>query len=83
MARRSGTSIGSLYHFFPDRDSLLMGLVRRHEAAVAAINGKMLAVPREVWRKFSVPEAVNYLVAPYVDYTRRHPDFFPLMRDWA
>lgn len=81
VARRSGTSIGSLYHFFPDRDSLLMGLVRRHEAAIAEINARMLAVPGEVWRQFSVPEAVNYLVTPYVDYTRQHPDFFPLMHD--
>ncbi|WP_367190427.1 hypothetical protein [Burkholderia sp. Ed8] len=41
----------------------------------------MLAVPREVWRRFSVSEAVNYLLAPYVGYTRQHPDFFPLMHD--
>jgi len=81
VARRAKTSIGSLYHFFPDRDSLLLELVRRHEAALAAINSEVLVLPRETWQRFSASEAVHHLVAPYADYIQKHPDFFPLMHD--
>ena len=79
LARRARTSIGSLYHFFPDRDSVLQALIERHEAAGREINEVLDAIPRNVWRQFSSAETISRLVEPYIDYVQNHPDFIALM----
>ncbi|WP_233807990.1 TetR/AcrR family transcriptional regulator [Paraburkholderia sp. HP33-1] len=81
VAQRAKTSIGSLYHFFPDRASLLLGLVSRHDTAIAAINSEVMEVSAEVWQQLSAADAINHLMTPYVDYVRAHPDYFLLMHD--
>ncbi|QTO23342.1 TetR/AcrR family transcriptional regulator [Burkholderia seminalis] len=81
IARRAQTSIGSLYHFFPDRNSVVQALVDRHEAGIREINDELAKVSREVWRSLSAADAIARLMMPYVEYLRRHKDFFPLMHD--
>lgn len=81
IARRAQTSIGSLYHFFPDRDSVVQALVDRHEAGIREINDELGKVSREVWRSLSAADAIAGLMMPYVEYVQRHTDFFPLMHD--
>ncbi|WP_258002419.1 TetR/AcrR family transcriptional regulator [Burkholderia sp. WAC0059] len=79
VARRAQTSIGSMYYFFPDRDSLLQALVDRHVAATREIGCVLNAVPASVWRQLSAAEAIGRLVTPYVEYLQHHADFLPLM----
>lgn len=79
IARRAATSIGSLYHFFPDRDGVLQGLIERHEMAIHAINAEQAKIAPEVWCALPVADAVGRLIAPYVEHVRQNPDFFPLM----
>ncbi|MET3600909.1 TetR/AcrR family transcriptional regulator [Martelella mangrovi] len=79
IARRASTSIGSLYHFFPDQAGVLEALAARHNARIEQIKAELNAVPEESWRDLSVDAAIQRLISPYLDYARRHPDFFPLM----
>ncbi|PLZ00029.1 TetR family transcriptional regulator [Burkholderia sp. WAC0059] len=79
LARRAQTSIGSLYHFFPDRECVLRALVERHLAATAGISRDLVAVPAGVWRELSAVEAIDRLLAPFAKYLYRHADYLPLM----
>lgn len=79
IARQASTSIGSLYHFFPNLASVLEALVARHETRIQRIKADLVAVPRETWQALSVADAVEQLISPYVEYARQYPDFFPLM----
>lgn len=80
LARRARTSIGSLYHFFPDRDSVLEALCERHAAAIAQINRQFGQTSAAVWRQLSVAAAIEHLVKPYVEYLRRRGDYLQLMQ---
>jgi AcrR family transcriptional regulator len=79
LARRSGTSIGSLYHFFPDRDSVLDALRQRHSDATRDISRQLGAVPAKVWRELSTEVVVERLISPFVEYFERYADYLPLM----
>lgn len=75
IARRSGTTIGSLYHFFPDRDAVVVALAERHGRAIGAMAAELVAVD---WSALSLEEAVDRWVESGIDYVRRHPDLFPV-----
>ncbi|RKF17669.1 TetR/AcrR family transcriptional regulator [Altericroceibacterium spongiae] len=79
IARQASTSIGSLYHFFPDQAGVLEALVARHNARIEQIKTELDAIPANIWRDLSVDEAIERLISPYLEYARQHPDFFPLM----
>jgi AcrR family transcriptional regulator len=81
VARRAQTSIGSLYHFFPDRDSVLDALSERHRAAMREITRQQMETPASVWQQLSPGEAIGRLVTPYFAYLRAHADYLPLMHD--
>lgn len=81
LARRARTSIGSLYHFFPDRDSVLDALAERHRVALREISAGLAAVPTAVWQALSPAAAIERLVMPYIEYLQRHGDALPLMHD--
>jgi len=74
LAARAGASKGSMYHFFPDRESVLLALAERHVEALRA----SLAAAREE-RAGSVAaggvdEAVEAFLRPVHDYVDEHPD---------
>ena len=81
LARRAQTSIGSLYHFFPDPDSVLDALSERHRAAIHEISRQQMAFPPTVLQQLSPYEATERLVMPYLAYLRAHADYLPLMHD--
>jgi len=85
VAKRAQTSVGSMYHFFPDRESLLQMLVERHLAAVRQINEQIIPMPAEVWQAMSTTATIEHLVGPFIEYIDRHPDFLAVMhgRDTA
>jgi len=79
VARRSGTTTGSMYHFFPDRDTLLGCLAERHAGELRTL---MFEIEQDAssWSKLSTDEAVDRLLAPFLEYSERHPDLLPLTR---
>lgn len=85
LAKRAGTSIGSMYHFFPDKDSVLAGLRERHFGAIRAIAQSLLDTPAATWAALGSGEAVLRMSTPYIAYLREHAEYLPLMHglDWA
>lgn len=79
VAREARTSIGSMYHFFADRECLLLALAERHRGHLRRINEEIAQTPAATWHQLSAPAAVAALVTPFIDHLRRHPDFLPLM----
>ena len=75
IAKRSGTTIGSLYHFFPDRDAVIVALAERHGVAIGEMAATLASVD---WSALSLEEAVDRYVETCIDYVRRHPDLFPV-----
>ena len=74
LAARAGASKGSMYHFFPDRESVFLALAERHVDALRAC----LAAAREERARAvasgTVDEAVEAFLRPVHEYVDRHPD---------
>jgi len=72
-AERAGTSIGSMYHFFPDLDAVVAGLaerqVRTFEPVLAALGSRSKAE----WSRMSAAEAVDALVTPILEHLQANP----------
>ena len=76
VARRSGTTIGSMYHFFPDRDAVLVALLERHARAVGDLAARLAALD---WSRLSLEEVVERFVDPLLGYAVEHPDLLPVI----
>ena len=79
VARRAQTPIGSMYHFFPDRESLLSALWDRHMAATGEIDDELGQVDTETWRGLSSDAVIDRIMTPYISYLERNPDCLILM----
>ncbi len=78
VAKRSGTSKSSMYHFFPDRDAIVGALADRHVASLARYGG--FAAPDAVdWSALTVEETVDRYLQPFRRYLADHPDIIPCM----
>lgn len=76
IAERAGTSIGSLYQFFPNRDALLQTLAERNVADLNTVldardTPDMIALP--------LPELVDSMLAPFVHFHEAHPGYFSVL----
>jgi len=78
IGKRSGTSAGSLYHFFPDRNSVLKALMGRHvEALRERMSAAQSITPAELQR-LSIEARVAHFVHPLLDHIAKHRDFLAL-----
>ncbi len=75
IGRRSGTSAGSLYHFFPDRASVLRALTARHVVALRRSMAEARAIDQASLVRLSVEERVEHFVRPLLAHIAAHPDF--------
>jgi AcrR family transcriptional regulator len=78
VGRRSGTTIGSMYHFFPDRDALLHALVERHTRELRALLAQVERDAAADWPRLPTEAAVARFLDPFLAYLDAHPDFLPL-----
>ncbi|HET7233364.1 MAG TPA: TetR/AcrR family transcriptional regulator [Longimicrobium sp.] len=82
ISARAGASKGSMYHFFPDRESVLIGLVERHVDALRAfLESERLARAGDVGG--STDGAVRAFLEPVDAYVQRHPDLTRILREPA
>lgn len=80
VARESGTATGSMYHFFPEREALILALARRHRDAVRDILTVMERESAPLWPNLSTSEAVDSFLDPVTEYADAHPDLSALYR---
>jgi AcrR family transcriptional regulator len=82
ISLRAGASKGSMYHFFPDRESVLIALVERHiDALRAYLEGER--GPLAEAAAASAEGAVGAFLDPVDAYVERHPDLPRIMREPA
>lgn len=79
LARESETSIGSLYHFFPDKQSVLEAFRDRHLAALRELTASLNLISDKAWQGFTPAQLVDQLLRPYLDYFVHNPEFLHLI----
>ncbi|HMV33756.1 MAG TPA: TetR/AcrR family transcriptional regulator [Gemmatimonadales bacterium] len=73
IADRAGASVGSLYHFFPNKDAIIRALAARYEGEMRQIKDTSLAL--EVAAAVPIRDMVNGIVDPFVAFMQRHPAY--------
>jgi AcrR family transcriptional regulator len=76
VAKAARSAVGSLYHFFSSRDSLLQAVANRHAQGVGEITARLRALEPGAWQRMSAQQVADLLIRGYADYGRQHPDFF-------
>lgn len=79
IAREAGTSIGSLYHFFSDKQRVLEALGERHIESLAVITDELMAIEDSVWAAQNAEGVIARLILPVLQYTERHRDLVSLI----
>ena len=79
IARKAGVSIGGLYRFFPDKQSIVDAIAVHHvrafrELVQTSIIGPLLAEPQN-FETFDPAVVLNNMIDTYVIYLDTHPDF--------
>lgn len=75
IAERAGASIGSLYQFFPNKDSLVSALCEDYAREINQMWASLQARAGEM----TLDELVDGYVAVMVEFLEGHPEFLPLM----
>lgn len=70
VAARAGVSIGSLYQYFPDKESLVRALNERHTREILLL----LQARFDEIREAPIPDAVEAIVRAMVEVHRHDPD---------
>nr|WP_252189506.1 TetR/AcrR family transcriptional regulator [Pseudomonas sp. SK3(2021)] len=79
LAREAGTSIGSLYHFFSDKQSVLDALGQRHIDAIGQITANLLAIAPATWVELSSQHVIERMIMPILEYLETHPDLLQMI----
>ena len=79
IAEEAGLSIGALYRFFPDKQSIIDAIAVRHvESFKAEVEPKLVKlIVRDVagLKKFDPARVLDAVIDAYVIYLDAHPDF--------
>jgi AcrR family transcriptional regulator len=75
IARQAGTSIGSLYQFFPNKEAILHALAARYLAELRAVHDRMLDE-----QAVHLPLAALYdrIIGSLADFHATHPAFMTI-----
>jgi len=76
IAARAGTSIGSLYQFFPNKEALLQTVAERYVADLFTLLDA--ADPPDV-TTLPLEELVDAVLQPFVAFHRAHPGYFAVL----
>jgi AcrR family transcriptional regulator len=72
IAERAGISIGSLYQYFPNKDSLMAALMEQHSNEIAALVESKLQNLFNAPLETAVPELVRAVIAAHAINPRLH-----------
>ncbi|MFK3972901.1 TetR/AcrR family transcriptional regulator [Pseudomonas sp. NPDC087358] len=75
IAKEAGTSIGSMYHFFADKQAVLDALGDRHLEAIGEVTEQIMAISPAQWVDYQSAEVVEHLFMPIIRYIEAHADF--------
>jgi AcrR family transcriptional regulator len=73
IARRAHTSIGSMYHFFPDIHAIIAGLGERHVEATKQMEESIGLAGSDGWKTMSAYEIADTIATPMVEYYEANP----------
>lgn len=79
IAARAGVSIGSLYQYFPNKESLVRALNDRHTQEILALLSARFAEVREA----PIPQAVRAIVEAMVEVHRHDPELHRVLVEAA
>lgn len=74
IAKESGTAIGSLYHFYPNKEAVVGALGQRHILALNELMQDIRRISASAWLEMDTREMVLALAMPLVGYLVAHPD---------
>lgn len=77
IAAKAGAGVGSLYHFFPNKDAIVSALSARYQADMLQLAKGMLEPEMAV---IPIPEMAARIVMPMADYLRRRPAYLAVYR---
>ena len=72
-ARRARSSIGSMYHFFSDKDDLLDALRDRHREDMAAMISRVSDISAQEWKAMSAAQVIEALFGRPIQYYLDRP----------
>ena len=79
IAAEAGLSIGALYRFFPDKQTIIDAIAERHvEQFRASLAGKVLKTVASQLARLEKPNPaaiLNAIIDAYIVYLDAHPDF--------
>ncbi len=71
VAKRSGSAIGSIYHFFPEKEALVDALVERIVAGIRELFPTVLTPELE---RGTIASFVHGMIGPIARFAVRHPE---------
>lgn len=74
VAQRAGSSTGSMYHFFKDRDEVLVGLAARHVEAMTTLLQPAFAADDQFWQELTPDGVIDALFGRAILYYASHRD---------
>ena len=77
LARRSGASVGSIYHFFSTKEAILDALCERYAIRAGCIAEK-IRDGAEDWSHLELGEFVTHLLSPFMEFLRQNPAYYEL-----
>ncbi len=75
IAERAGASVGSLYHFFPNKDALIRALAARYDEELRRLNQASMPLAAA---QLSIAAMVEGIVSPLVAFMERNPAYLPI-----
>jgi AcrR family transcriptional regulator len=72
IAERAGISIGSLYQYFPNKESLIAALMEQHSNEIAELVDSKLSVLFDQPLETTIPEIIRAVIAAHTINPRLH-----------
>jgi AcrR family transcriptional regulator len=77
IAERAGSSVGSLYHFFPNKDAILQALAQRYANSMTTLLFQQLRID-EPW--VPLTELFPQMISAFARMDERHPGYLAVCR---